>query len=352
MKKMILINLLLALFFLNGCGEDEKEIEPPTNVQFTADISDDKSGKVVFNISADNATYYVFFPGASQSEIGVESETGIFEYTYAKSGDYTAKVYIYYADDLFVTKKLDISVETNIEAGYALVWSDEFDTDGAPNDENWNYDIGTGSDGWGNNEDQYYTSREENVKVEDGVLKIIAKSESYEGSAFTSSRLLTKDKFEFTYGKVEVRAKLPQGGGTWPAIWMLGANIESVGWPECGEIDIMEHVGNNEGTVSTAIHTNSSFGATQNYKATTVENVTSEFHVYGLEWTEDKLIISVDSVNFYTYTPASKGVDHWPFNKDCFIILNIAIGGTLGGTVATDFKEGIMEIDYVRVYQE
>ena len=351
MKNMILFNLLLSLFLIISCKEDD-EIVLPTNIQFTADISTDNSGKVTFNISADNATYYVFFPGASQSEIGIESEIGTFEHTYEKSGNYSAKVYIYYTDDLFVTENLDVSVETNIAAGYALVWSDEFETDGAPDEEKWNYDIGTGNDGWGNNEDQYYTSRDENVIIEDGILKIKAKREEYEGSEFTSTRMLTKDKFEFTYGKVEVRAKLPKGGGTWPAIWMLGANIETVGWPACGEIDIMEHVGNNEGTVSTAIHTNSSFGATQNYKAISVENVTSEFHTYGLEWTEDNLSISVDSVNYYSYYPTTKGVDHWPFNKDCFIILNIAIGGTLGGLVSNDFNEGIMEVDYVRVYQQ
>ena len=124
-----------------------------------------------------------------------------------------------------------------------LIWSDEFDTNGSPSSDNWTYDIGNGEYGWGNNEEQYYTRT--NATVTEGVLQINAKRELYRGSNYTSSRLKTQGRFSFTYGRVEVRAKLPEGGGTWPAIWMLGENITSVGWPECGEIDIMEHKGNN-----------------------------------------------------------------------------------------------------------
>ena len=126
---------------------------------------------------------------------------------------------------------------------YKLVWADEFNTKGAPDSTKWSYDIGTGDWGWGNNEKEYYTSRSENVSISKGMLKITALKENYNGSAYTSTRMLTRDKFQFTYGKVEVRAKLPAGVGTWPAIWMLGSNIKTVGWPNCGEIDIMEHKG-------------------------------------------------------------------------------------------------------------
>ena len=187
--------------------------------------------------------------------------------------------------------------------------------------------------------------------VEDGLLKITAKKEDYEGAEYTSARLLTMDKFEFTYGRVDVRAKLPGGGGTWPAIWMLGANFQTVGWPRCGEIDIMEYVGNDPGRVQSAIHTPSSSGATVNLGSTEIQDETTEFHVYSAIWTEDEIKFLVDDVEFYTYRPDVKNEQTWPFDLDQFLILNVAMGGTLGGNIDPDFTESTMEIDYVRVYQ-
>lgn len=232
-----------------------------------------------------------------------------------------------------------------------LVWQDEFDIDGAPAETNWNYDIGKGGNGWGNNEAQYYTDRPDNVVVEDGLLKITAKKENYEGSDYTSSRLKTQGKFYFTYGRVDIRAKLAGGGGTWPAIWMLGSNITTVGWPKCGEADIMEYVGNNPGTVQSAIHTPSSSGATINYKSTSISEETSEFHTYSVIWTEDRMSFLIDDVAFYTYNPEVKDAATWPFDANQFLILNVAMGGNLGGTIDPNFTESVMEIDYVRVYQ-
>jgi len=227
-----------------------------------------------------------------------------------------------------------------------LVWADEFDTNGAPNAANWAYDLGAG--GWGNNEVQTYTSDAANSVVEDGSLKIITKKD---GSDYTSARLKTQGLYDFTYGRVEVRAKLASGGGTWSAIWMLGSNISTVGWPACGEVDIMEHVGNNEGVTQAAIHTPSSFGGTVNLGNTNTGTTTSEFHLYTAEWTPDKMIFLVDNVVFYTYEPATQDADTWPFTADQFIILNVAMGGSLGGTIDSGFTESTMEIDYVRVYQ-
>ena len=232
-----------------------------------------------------------------------------------------------------------------------LIWSDEFDANGAPNAANWTYDIGTGTNGWGNNESQYYTNRADNVIVEDGMLKIIAKQENFSGSSYTSARLKSQGLFDFTYGRVDIRAKLPEGGGTWPALWMLGSNFETVSWPACGELDIMEHVGNNQNVVQAAIHTPSSFGNTTNKGEVTVSNVSSEFHVYSINWSANEISFLVDDEIYYTYNPATKDSQTWPFNADQFLIMNIAMGGNLGGAIDSAFSQSTMEIDYVRVYQ-
>lgn len=229
-----------------------------------------------------------------------------------------------------------------------LVWSDEFNAEGSPCTENWTYDIG--NSGWGNNEVQYYATK--NANIAEGILKITAKKETYRGAAYTSARMKTQDRFAFTYGKVEVRAKLPDGGGTWPAIWMLGDNITTVGWPACGEIDIMEHRGNHLGEPSSAIHNSSGSGDTP-YVGYPVKDVsvTTEFHTYAINWTKDKIEFMKDDVVHYTYQPTTKDGANWPFDKEQFIILNVAMGGTLGGTIDPDFTESAMEVDYVRVYQ-
>ena len=189
-------------------------------------------------------------------------------------------------------------------------------------------------------------------------LKITAKKENYTDSdypdktfEYTSTRMKTQGKFAFTYGRVEVRAKLPSGGGTWPAIWMLGSSITSVGWPDCGETDIMEHAGNRQGIVSSAMHTRSSFGNTVNKGEQTINDVSTAFHVYTVEWDSDVMIFAVDDVEHYRYAPANKNNETWPFDSDQFLILNVAMGGTFGGTIDPNFSSSSMEIDYVRVYQ-
>jgi len=238
------------------------------------------------------------------------------------------------------------------EIDYELIWEDDFLFNGPPSSSRWGYDIGTGNNGWGNGESQYYTDRPDNVFVENGILNIIAKRENFSGSQFTSARMKTQDKFEFTYGKVEIKAKLPNGRGTWPALWMLGANFPEVGWPSCGEIDIMEHVGNDQNKVLCAIHTPSSFGNTFNKGSITVPGVSSEFHIYEMEWTEDFVKFSVDGSTYYTYQPDVQNDETWPFDSDQFLIFNIAMGGSLGGDIEAGFTESRMEVDYVKVYQE
>ncbi len=233
-----------------------------------------------------------------------------------------------------------------------LVWSDEFDTDGAPNTANWNYDTGTGpfSDGWGNGESQFYTDRADNVVISNGTLKIIAKAEPFGGQQYTSARITSKDKYEFTYGRVEVRAKLPTAGGTWPAIWMLGAGFDDTNWPAIGEIDIMEHTGNDLNKILGTVHNNAGSGGSANGGETTVTDA-SEFHVYSIVWYEDAIIWYVDGTPFYTYEPANKNGDNYPYTGDFYFLLNVAMGGSLGGTIDPAFVEDTMEIDYIRVYQ-
>lgn len=241
---------------------------------------------------------------------------------------------------------------TEVDVAYTnLVWQDEFDVDGAPDATSWNYDLGNGSNGWGNNESQFYTDRTDNVNISGGILTITAKKESYSGYEYTSTRMKTQGLREFTYGRIDVSAKLPEGGGTWPAIWMLGSSIGTIGWPACGEIDIMEHVGNNQGVVQSAIHNTSSSGATVNIGSQTVPDASSEFHVYSMNWSPDEISFLIDDEVYYTYKPDTKNADTWPFDTDQFIILNVAMGGSLGGAIDTSFVESSMEIDYVRYYQ-
>lgn len=228
-----------------------------------------------------------------------------------------------------------------------LVWSDEFDGDALDTD-NWNYEIGNGTNGWGNNEAQYYTDSQDNVKVQDGNLVITAKRESESGYDFTSARITTKDKFEFTYGRVEVRAKLPEGGGTWPAIWMLGEGWPEEEWPGVGEMDIMEFVGNDPDRVSSALHYPGNSGGNAIVGATEgIADLTTEFHIYEVEWTTDKIIFSVDGTPHLEFD----NNDDTPFQNDFYLLLNVAMGGTLGGDISNDFQESSMEVDYVRVYQ-
>jgi hypothetical protein len=225
-----------------------------------------------------------------------------------------------------------------------LVWSDEFDVDGAPNTANWGYDLGTGDNGWGNNESQSYTSDTSNVIVEDGLLKITAIND---GGNYTSARIQSHTKQEFTYGRVEARAKLPTGGGTWPAIWMLGADFETNIWPAAGEVDIMEHRGNEQDVIHGSTHDPNNFAGDARTSTTVNEGASEAFHLYSIEWTETEIKFFVDDVEYHSVT----NNDSLPFNKDFFFILNVAMGGTFGGEIDPVFTESTMEVDYIRIYQ-
>jgi beta-glucanase (GH16 family) len=235
---------------------------------------------------------------------------------------------------------------------YQLVWSDEFDYTGLPDSTKWNYD--TGGSGWGNNELEYYTSRSENARVENGNLVIEARNESYSGMNYTSARLLTKNRASWTYGKFEIKAKIPRGIGTWPAIWLLSAQTPLV-WPDDGELDIMEEVGFNPNVIYGTAHNKLYNGAQGTQKGSNISIPTAQdsFHVYSVEWTNVAVTWSVDSVEYFTYVDPGYGFNGWPYNKDFFMILNIAIGGNWGGQQGVDnsiFPQQML-VDYVRVYQ-
>jgi beta-glucanase (GH16 family) len=237
---------------------------------------------------------------------------------------------------------------------YKLVWSDEFDQNGLPDDKKWNYD--TGGQGWGNNELQFYTAkRPENARVENGMLIIEARKEKWQNRDYTSARLITKGKADWKYGRIEVRAKIPRGLGSWPAIWMLGSTTP-LKWPDDGEIDIMEHVGYNQGFVHASVHTkkfNHTIG-TQKTDTIFVKDVSEQFHVYGVEWDAETVKVSLDGKPYFEFKNDHSGYEAWPFDNKMHLLLNIAVGGNWGGQKGVDpsIYPIRMEVDYVRVYQK
>jgi beta-glucanase (GH16 family) len=239
-----------------------------------------------------------------------------------------------------------------------IVMQDEFDVEGAPNSEIWGFNIGTGENGWGNNELQYYTNRTENVKVENGSLLIVANEESYNGASYTSARLLTKGKFEQTYGRYEARIRLPYGQGMWPAFWLLGADCGdgtdgTLIWPACGEIDIMENRGTEPTTVSSAVHGPGYSAGKAITKSYSLDNdrFDTDFHVFGIEWGPEYINFYVDDVLYNQITPEDVTGD-WVYDRPFYIIINLAVGGDFGGAPNSEtvFPQ-YMLVDYVRVYK-
>lgn len=245
----------------------------------------------------------------------------------------------------------------------SLVWADEFNVNGGLDTANWWHQTVLPNNGqsWWNGEIQHYTNRDTNTYCDSGYMHLVALKETFTDQnvtkEYTSARL--NSKFAFTYGRVEVRAQLPTGVGTWPAIWMLGQNITEVGaywetlgygttgWPACGEVDIMEHWGHNQDYVSSAMHTPSSFGGTVNIGGQMVPGASTGMHTYALEWTPTKMVFSVDSVVHYTYEPSVRDMNTWPFDAPQYMLLNTAILPSID----TNFVSSPMIVDYVRIYQ-
>lgn len=244
------------------------------------------------------------------------------------------------------------SVSTRADLTWKLVWSDEFDYKGLPDPSKWDYEVGY----FRNNELQYYTeSRLENARVENGLLVIETRKASSKKIFYTSASLVTYNSASWLYGRIEVRAKLPTGKGMWPAIFMLGRNIEDVGWPACGEIDIMENVGFDPDRIYAVIHTQAYNARLKNQKGSTtlVPRPYKDFHVYAIEWFEDKIDFFVDDKKCFTFKNEGTGWEKWPFDKKQYLIINAAFGGILGGLHGVDdriFPQRFY-IDYVRVYK-
>ena len=255
-----------------------------------------------------------------------------------------------------------------------LVWSDEFDENGSVELERWNIEtIPPNNGSWYNGEFQFYTDKPDNLIIEDGILKITAKKENFNNKEYTSARLNTMDKFEFTYGKVEVRAKIPYGKGLWPAIWLLGANELEVGWPMCGEMDILEHgdwvkdsTVDNQGLISSAVHYHESFHLSQYENLpnsifgpnpsghfvrgeTILNNPYDDFHIFSIQWSPKKIEFFVDENKYHEFPVLTS---NGPFNKPFFILLNLAVGGHFTDySIDPSFTKSTFQIDYVRVYQ-
>ena len=383
MNKLPVLSILILSFLLSGMliscsgsdavsGPSDDDNGPvaiiPSNLTLSvvtvgADDSNpygDGSGVIQCTASATDTVKYGFkFDSGDE----IESFSGNLEYTFTNEGtnSHTVYVFAYSSTGNFISDFEEVTIYV-ADNGPQLVWSDEFNGSGAINTTNWFHQTQLpNGESWYNGEIQHYTNRTDNSNVSGGFLNIIAKKEEFTDQGhtkqYTSARL--NSKFAFTYGRVEVRAKLPTGVGTWPAIWLLGRNINepgaywetqgygAVSWPVCGEVDIMEHWGSNQNYVSSAIHTPSSYGGTINHGGQTIPTASSAFHVYALEWTEEKMVFSVDDVVHYTYNPAVKNSDTWPFDTEQYIILNIAILPSIDPA----FTQSTMEIDYVRVYQ-
>jgi len=359
--------LFLSLL-LFSCAEDPViHNSDPANLRVEITVSPDKNGDVTIEASADNTAEYQLRIGSEQQP-SQKNTTGIFNHTFTQSGTYALDIRAVGATGRYLREVFQVNItiaEDDVPLdhgyfsplsydGYSLVWQDEFDGT-AVNTDYWVFENGTGCPnlcGWGNNELQYY--RPENARVEDGVLTIEARKENYLGSLYTSTRMKTQGKKSFRYGRVDIRALMPVGQGLWPALWMLGNNITTVGWPRCGEIDIMEMIGGNgrENTTHGTLHWDNN-GHTYTGGSYTLAqgNFNQKYHVFSIIWDQSAIRWLVDNVQFHqiNITPSHMS----EFHEEFFFIFNVAVGGKWPGSPdqSTIFPQQ-MKVDYIRVFQE
>lgn len=369
-KTNLVFLVSLSLLMLFGCKKDEPEpsVTLPSNLQIEIVQDPDDVGFVTVSAKADKANYYTFVFHDEKDSTFVESNEGVEEYRYTKSGTYTIGVKAHAGASDFIRKNKTVEVLfpaddpdfVNDTSGYStplsypnytLVWHDEFEGSSL-NTADWNYEIGNGANGWGNNELQYYM--EENTSVQNGILTIEAKLENKDGFSYTSSRLTTQNKQSFQYGRIDIRAKMPYGQGIWPALWMLGNSFGTGGWPSCGEIDIMEMVGGpgSDNVVHGTAHWDDN-GHAQFGNSTTLSTgiLADEYHVYTIIWDANSIKWYFDDVQYneLDITPASLS----EFHQEFFFIFNVAVGGNWPGSpnANTVFPQK-MFVDYVRVFQK
>jgi beta-glucanase (GH16 family) len=370
MNRLIgLISSLFLIVFLVSCSESASEppLKLPDNLLVNIELLG--SGVVKANFTADNAVFFkVNFgtPGEILQRVEGNSATK----TYTERGNFIVVVQAHATETDFVVSSQTITLNAaalgldpnsgysspTTYDGYNLVWADEFS--GAEISQDWTFELGDGCPdlcGWGNQELEFY--KKENTRLQNGNLVITAKRENAGSRAYTSSRLITKGKKSFTYGRIDIRAKLPKGQGLWPALWMLGENISEVSWPKCGEIDIMEMIGgskdNQDGTVHGTVHWDNN-GSYANYGGSTelpFGIFNDEFHVFSIDWNEKEIVWLLDGVKYHVIDITPPGLDE--FHKPFYFILNVAVGGLWPGSpdVSTVFPQE-MQVDYVRVFQK
>jgi hypothetical protein len=360
-----MITLLLS-FLLVSCDKNEnpQTNQDPSNLTVTIVSIDNETGKVTIQATAENTVEYQLFIQDEDTPAEVNS-TGSFEYTFGpQEGQYEITIRAYGESGRYIKETRTITISPEPEgpvpldsgyfspltySGYNLVWQDEFNGTGVDM-ANWTFETGGN---WFNNELQYY--RSENAWVADDVLTIEAREENYGGRNYTSARMITKDKKIFKYGRIDIRAVLPEGQGLWPALWTLGKNIDNVGWPQCGEMDIMEMVGGSgrEKTVHSTMHWDDGNGHAQyglSYTSTG-KNFHEKYHVFSIIWNESQIRSFVDNQQYFTIdiTPAALS----EFHQEHFFIFNVAVGGIWPGNPdeTTIFPQQ-MKVDYIRVFQQ
>lgn len=365
MKHILIYSVIFLLswpLLVMSCKKDNSSSEV-SNLALDVQVSTNGSGLVTVTATADNVDRYYFNFGVGASEEGIRSTSGSASYTYSSTGTYTIKVTAYSPENKAAVANREVSVVVNSSdqennspesyPGMTLSWRDEFNGNSL-NTADWTYELGTGDNGWGNNELQYY--RQENTSVANGFLTITAKREAFGGREYTSSRIKTQDKKTFRYGRIDMRAKLPRGKGIWPALWMLGNNISSVSWPAAGEIDMMELVGGGPGkdnTVHGTLHYDNNGAYTNVGKSYTLPSgdFSDKFHLFSIIWDSNEIKWLVDNVEFNTINISSAAMSE--FHNHYFLLFNVAVGGNWPGSPdATTVFPQQMTVDYVRVFQK
>ncbi|HPG33131.1 MAG: glycoside hydrolase family 16 protein [Lentimicrobium sp.] len=358
--RYLMVSFLL-IFFASCNDEKTDDSGEPSNLVVEVTLPQSGTGVVQIQAQANNTIEYRLYIG-TETQAAASNTSGAFEYTFSNPGTYMISVRAYGTSGRYIKadKQISISDDDPVTVGegyvtpmqydgYQLVWNDEFEGN-ALNSQNWSYETGAG--GWGNNELQYY--RQENTSVSGGVLTIEARKETYQNSPYTSSRLVTLGKKSFQYGRVDIRALLPEGQGIWPALWMLGNSIQTVGWPKCGETDIMEMIGGSgrENTVYGTLHWDNNNSHAQYGQSYTLPsgNFGDEYHVFSIIWDANKIKWYVNDIKYneVDITPAHMT----EFHEQFFFIFNIAVGGAWPGNPdgSTVFPQQ-MNVDYIRVFQ-